>query len=354
MKRAKRSLKSTLCLILAVMFVFTCFTISANAYTTKATGDLDISPSNSAFKSAKNPKYDSTSVTISDSIAAERDINIYHYEAPRTGYYAIYTQGSLDTIGAVFEQQNFLWWTTSYTQIAYADDTSYSPYYRNCLMVVHMDWHEDYYICIRAYATKTGSYTLIIEPNEDKKSLWDGGIWDCNYVDSASANLGLWVDNKQYLTKKQALMNYLWLDGVTCYDYDTGTLIDFPLIKATYDANTAQGIALANTFMSLITCSAPSSFSITATLLGAVIQEVYSASTSTVEELKAEFENKCGITKTLVYLGEHSAYVEYGIQNGMLKETWFSSGSIPCYVTYYYANNDHLLTGYRYCYGSWQ
>ncbi len=38
------------------------------------------------------------------------------YNAPKAGYYAIYTTGTTDTVGKVYEEQNVLLWTTDYCQ----------------------------------------------------------------------------------------------------------------------------------------------------------------------------------------------------------------------------------------------
>ena len=356
MKRLKKGLRSSLCLLLSTVFVFACFLIPASAYTTTTTGEFDISPSKKDFKNAKNPKYTDSTVTISDSISESQEMDIYHFEAPKSGYYAIYTTGSLDTIGAVYEQKNVLFVTTSYDQVAYADDTNYSPYYRNFLMVVKMEWHEDYYICVRAYASLTG--TLVIEPNQDKKNIYTGGVWQCDYLDTSSALLGFWVDRKEYFTKQQALMYYLFLLVGDSFPYKPNG-ITFDMIRQTYNQDIYAAISMASTFFGILTASAPSTLSISVTLLGALVDGVYDVLTTSaaeIDQVKNTIVNLCGISASEPQMiNGNQCSIIFTIQNGLLKETYFSQNSIPVYVSFYSTYNDSnwLLTGSPYCYGSW-
>lgn len=330
------------------MCMLSCFVISVSASTTTTSGSNTISPSDDELKAAKSPTYSGTSERISGSISSSYEMDIYHYEAPTEGYYAIYTTGSLDTVGAVYEHQNVLWWTTSYENVAYSDDGCQSDNYRNCSMVVRMDRGEDFYICVRAYGANTGNYTLVIEPNEDKKASTTGGLWTCDYISNAKANSGVWTTKKNYLTREQALLNYLLLEGIEWTDPDTKEVINFEVIQATYNEDVDKAIELATKLLSKLTKGKPV-VSLSVTLLGNIISEVYSASTETVDELIDIFKEKCGITSTLESIGDGSVTVKFTAQNGMLKKTWFSTFTFNDY----YANNDTLLTGEKYCYGSW-
>lgn len=347
----RRKMKSILCLMLAAVFVFSCLSVSTSAYTTTTTGEYDISPSKSEFQSAKNPKYYNIPTNISDSISQPYELDIYHFEAPCTGYFAIYTTGSLDTIGAVYEENGALFWT-HYDQVAYSDDTNYSPYYRNCLMVVKMKQFEDYYICVRAYASKTGNYTLVIEPNQDKKTSYNGGVW------TSQENIGpddKTIRQKVYLTKSQALLNYLWLIDVD-FETDEQTTLDFEYISETYDEDRAEALSLTNTFMSIAASFVPSPysvpFSITITLLGAVIDCVYEQTTQDLREMLDIFKNECGIVPRLVSLDGMGAIVLYPVEHGLLRITRSSDNSNWCTYTYNQCD-DTLVTGAWYCLGSW-
>ena len=348
----RRKMKSILCLMLAAVFVFLCFSATVNAYTTITSGEYDISPAKSDFKNAKSPKYFTTPATISDSINQSHEMDIFHFEAPVEGYYAIYTTGTLDTIGAVYEENGALFWT-HYDQVAYSDDTNYSPYYRNCLMVVDMDKDEDYYICVRAYASKTGNYTLTIEPNEDKRSLYNGGIWTCQDIGGVSQVFPTFANTseKVYLTKEQALIQYLWLDDVQFTDGETGLTIDYDLIRETYNSDTAAAINLARAFLGLATCFTPPAVSLSVNILSEMINAVYEAATLTQDEIKDEFESKCNIIKTRPTINGASVGVLYTIESGIMIRKM--NTITPTALFYTFDDSNHILTGEPYCYGTW-
>lgn len=93
--------------IISIICILSCLCSSVSAYTTTTSGKNTISPSNSQLNGAKKTKYTSKSKTISDSIGKKYEMDIIHYEAPKAGYYAIYTTGSTDTLGKVYEEENF-------------------------------------------------------------------------------------------------------------------------------------------------------------------------------------------------------------------------------------------------------
>ena len=193
--------------IISIICIFSCLCSSVSAYTTTTSGKETISPSKSQFKKAKNPMYDSKSKTISDSIKNKYEMDIVHYEAQKNGYYAIYTTGNTDTVGKVYEEENFLWWTTEYNvKGATKDDTGVDLNYRH---VLNLDKHEDYYICTRAYNTKTGNYKLVIEPNDDARKSNIGGRWINDSMTFEEKNTEVY--SKTYLTVEQVAIYYAML-----------------------------------------------------------------------------------------------------------------------------------------------
>ena len=147
MKR-KNPLVSLLSLCVAVACLLPCFIISANASVTTTSGTTTIQPTDEQFEAAEDEaEYSATSLSFNISISQSYQMYIYHYEAPASGYYAIYTTGSLDTVGAIFEEQNTLW-ITDYELVEQNDDGCKIDNIRNCSMVVYLDKNENYYICV--------------------------------------------------------------------------------------------------------------------------------------------------------------------------------------------------------------
>ena len=344
MKKSRKFLKSTFCLMLSIICLLLCFAVTASASTTTTSGGNTISPSDDELKAAKNPTYSGTSENIAGAISNSYEMDIYHYEAPYDGYYAVYTIGSLDTVGAVYEHQNFLWWTTSDERVAYTDDGSRISSAVNCAMVVYMDKGEDFYICIRAYSHKTGNYNLIIEPNDDKINSTQGGLWNCDHISDSMANSGTYPTKRNYLTKDQALLNYLLLINEVALDEDNNLEIDFELIRETYNEDVDTAISLATTFVKIL-ARKDTVVKVSASILGHMLSGLYGLLTETTEELKTIFEEKCGIQNP----EQINGVFYYSAQNGLLKESWYSTFTF----NYYYTNNDTLLTGEKYCYGSW-
>ena len=350
MNKFKNAFKSTFSLVLAISFLFSCFSVSANASTTTTSGLRTISPSNGQLKAAKSPTYTSEAEVITAAISKSYEMDIYHYEAPEDGYYAIYTTGALDTVGAVYEHENFLWWTTSYKEVARNDDGNKFDYYLNCSMIVYMERGEDYYICVRAFSSRTGDYKLFIEPNEDKIKSSNGGFWTPNYKLSYKSSNSMKLESRTYLTKDQALLNYLWLDGVEGID-ENGNEIDFELIRETYYEDFALAIEFANILLGSVPSKADAVVSMTTSLLGNSVSMVYEALTDSTDELKKTLEKECGIKKTRKKMNGSSASVDYTVKNGILKESVMVDGRYP--INIYSANNDNILTGVKYEKGTW-
>lgn len=97
-----------------------------------------------------------------------------------------------------------MWWTTEYkVKGSTQDDSGVGLNYRH---VLNLDKYEDYYICTRAYNTKTGNYKLVIEPNDDARKSNVGGRW---INDSATFSEGnTETTSKIYLTAAQVKIYY--------------------------------------------------------------------------------------------------------------------------------------------------
>lgn len=202
----KKSIKRVISLLLCVVYITMGFASPVYAATVTTSGYTTIKPTNAQFESSKSPKYYAVSETISGKIGSKYKMDITHYEAPKEGYYSIYTTGSTDTVGAVFEQQNILWITTEYKEKGFDDDAGSGFNYK---MVVDLDMFEDYYICTRGYSTKTGSYNLVIEPNLDRLTSSSGGKWINDHIDWSTVSFGgIETISKDYYTAEQVKLYY--------------------------------------------------------------------------------------------------------------------------------------------------
>lgn len=169
------------------------------AYKVSTSGTKDIRSEPAGFQKARNnPMYKSKTQTINGSIAKTYQQEIFHYECQEGGYYAFYTTGGLDTVGALYEEENNLFGTVTEYKFRDKNDDKYSGV-NNFGIVAKLDKYEDYFVCVRGYGAKTGSYTLKIEPNEDKISHKNYGVWDSKYAPASAINSKVWVQKKIYL-----------------------------------------------------------------------------------------------------------------------------------------------------------
>lgn len=190
---------------LLIVVISSCMFMETLAYTYTGKSDYrTISPSKSQFKSAKSPRYSSNYQTISNcSISEKYDVNLHHYEAPMEGYYKVYSTGSTDTVGTIFEEENFLFFTTDYERITKVSDDDGEKL--NFKLVTYFDYEEDYYIGVRCYGQKTGKYNLKIEPNDDLVYSNYGGVWYNNNSDDIGTR------KKEYLNPAQVKEYYQML-----------------------------------------------------------------------------------------------------------------------------------------------
>lgn len=286
---------------------------ASNYYLTKATAtSSQIEVSTSVLNKAKdNAKKYGSEFTNSAYISNEYDLHIYHFEAPKGGYYSFYTTGTTDTVIKVYEHQNFLWWTTKYLDRGMNDDGCRIDRRTNACFVLELTKDEDYYICVRAYGTQKGQYTLRVEGNEDKTnytlshgkySHWEktGTSWTSALAQSMGAAS---TYAKTYLTKDEVALFYWSLTSkYDIVDPKTGKVYTFDGLRDEYKKSTADGIAYFNTILSLLTTFAPNGVGAVATVVGFVISYAYEASTKTKEQMQKVLEDKCG-----AHRGYHSA-----------------------------------------------
>ena len=339
MKKIKKIICSVLMVVLVVLSLNG---TSVMGYYSIGRGDTkSIDPSNNQFKSAKSKVFDIKSVYISGNIKEKYGLEIFHYKAPESGFYIVYTTGSLDTVGKVYEEQNVLW-TANYDEVASNDDGYYLNHGTNCAMVVKMDKGEDYYICIRAYNTKTGTYGLNIAPNEDMIYSNKGGIWVLDEAGTTDFNKGYYLCEKQYLTKEQVIFLYWTLDQASQKSVkEAGYSVE--VLREKYKKNLSEAIKYGNAIASLMVKNTVTSLN--QEILTVILEKEYAEVSD--EEMKTKLVKLCGVNHDVVS-GKWTA------KCGLVAERWWKLTSMKMYNYKYYGNNSTTLTGKEYYYGKWK
>ncbi len=303
------------------------------------------------------------------------DLHIYHFEAPKGGFYNFYTTGSTDTMIKVYEHQNFMWWTTGYKDRGINDDGCKIASNANASYVLELDKDEDYYICVRGWNTRTGGYTLHVEGNQDKTDItlshgnykrWDktGTSWDASWAQAWGAPA---IYAKTYLSKEEVILFYWALTS----DYEiidpvTGKKFSVEGLYNEFKQSTSQAISDINTLLSLITAipKVPDALGTTATVAGLILDIGYNASTTTKDEMKQILTDKCGAKRTY-YSSSYSNgkyYITETIEasHGLCIENTFTSSTnyetgftwtfdAKNYSTY----DDNVRVGVKYEKGDW-
>lgn len=91
----------------------------------------------------------------SGSIAFANDLDYFKFTATKTGTYTIVSEGTMDTQGYLYN--------SSKSQLAYNDDGNGNLQFKLSYALVK---GQSYYIMVRGYSTRTGSYQLRITPPE--------------------------------------------------------------------------------------------------------------------------------------------------------------------------------------------
>lgn len=321
---------------------------NAEAYTMATSGLSNIEPTNNDFKKAKSPMYVNKTQSIYGKISSSYKMNIYHYECQEGGYYQVYTTGALDTVGAIYEEENFLFSSPSYERRAYNDIGNITGV-DNCSMVIKMDKYEDYYACVRAYGNKTGSYTLNIEPNQDKTWHKKYGVWTSKYMPNSAAYTGVWTNRKIYITKEQAILYYWMLDPATTIECGS-TNYTIRQLKTLYKGNPSKVVSIVSTALSSAVGATSNTLGITVSIVGLFLSESLASSKSANEIMREKLVNICGVKQKAnakTWSGKWSS------TSGMLiKETY--TGIIGQLYTYSYSKfNGTVLTGEKWYYGKW-
>ena len=336
-----------LILVFAMLFQSTAYAYTV--YIGEGNGATSFSTTKKNFKNAKSPMYTKKSQTIEGKITEKYYQDMYHYECQEGGYYSFYTTGKTDTVGALFEEQNFLMYL-SYDRVSDGDDR-FIVGDKNFGIVADLDKYEDYYILVRGYGSNTGKYTLNIEPNEDKVFHTKSGVWKCDKMPNSAAALKIWTSKKVYLTKEQTVLYYNMLTpGQTI----SNGKISYNLsqMQALYnkDKTTATNFAI-TAVSSLIGVATKSKVvSLSASFLGFLLSEAVSNSSSESKALtiQKKIRNACGLRPNF---NASTQVTTYPILKGLCAKQYFNTNS---YVWEYLGVSEQdIIKGEKWYVGKW-
>lgn len=346
--------KLSVIFILSVLFlVLVVVGLSTVSAAGNGSDNTIIQPTDKQFKAAKDPVYSSTNQTIYSSYSGT--IKIFHYKAPSSGYFTFYTTGTLDTVGAVFEHNSFLFFSSWYDEVGYNDD-SYYDYYtnrtNNFKIVVKLDKNEDYYVCVRGYGSNTGSFTLKIIPTLDKISSNTGGTWsNSKTIDSTY--------QKQYYTRQQVELAYQSLSNQATRNLIKNHYIDKGIVGTLNELNSMFGLTFSMVPMPTYVSAG---LAITQSILQAIIDSVY-ANNSDIAEMLAGFEDKGNVCIETTYVNGHPATVYIASYGVVVSDslymyyipTEYGGGyTIPITSKSFERYTSTLLKGISYEKGSWK
>jgi len=185
---------------------------------------MEVNAWGSTFSTASDR--DIGSVTYSYLSAGE--INMFHYEVAYNGKgaYNIYTTGTTDTYGYLYERNGI--WPFEHYDLVEADDDDGAGY--NFRIEEDLDNYEDYYVKVRGYSTSTtGGYYLYFQKNLDSLYSTSGGEWNQN---SQYSEWNVNIDKIRYYTADQISTYYLSMDTNVAYALQQAILqggVDFAL-----------------------------------------------------------------------------------------------------------------------------
>jgi len=302
--------------VLTVAILLMSIIIPSSATTYKTLGNTTIEPSKSSFRDARKTVYSRLIETISDSIGSAYDTHIYHYRAPRSGDYIIYTEGSTDTVGRVFYETTFDWKPIC-TSIDDVSGTNRSTS-NNFFVKLNLTAGEDYYIAIRGYGSRTGSYKLHIEPYRDKCVSSIGAYW-LNYNRTAYVDD---VYSVEYYTPEQCAF---------LYDFVTSQAVR-KLIKNYWTSMGTEAIVWESIQEGMVAVSWADTVgafeeipgaSAVISIFGAIVDKICEAifeDTGEEAELLGQIDKCCGLieTKVKTVVNGRTAYgTVYSCQSGM-------------------------------------
>ncbi len=338
---------------LFIFFSFWVFVFVLVSIGVHAEDKTSIEPSNGEFERVKDLVFTGSWEEVRG-YSESGSITIFHYKAQGTGYYAIYSTGNTDTVGRVFKQEKFLWWSTSYKPLTdsvddYTNNNSTTNY--NFKIIVEFNKGEDYYIGVRAYGSKSGNYSLIIEPNDDAISSDAGGVWKSNTVTygavAAGKNMG--VISKTYYTKEQVKIMYQLIRNEITNALIHNYYISEGAIGVLERLNEIGGVYISIIPLPYVT-GVLSSF--TDLLFTETINQIFYMDINEMREMLVKLNEVCGAGYVVdVTNGADIYYCDHGL---LIEENGFVFDKVKKITKEYYVWDSDKLYGVKYDAGTWK
>lgn len=348
---------------------------SSTYYSDTGIGDYrTIDLSEKQLKNARSncTEYSAGNLSLSGSIGSKYKFNVYKIKASTDGYYTFYTTGSLDTVSKLYKQKKILFINAGFEEVdnAYNDDGFYLGNGLNTKQTIYLNGGSIYYFAVRAYNAKTGSFTLNVEPNEDKKyaysstNTWsfsngpfdvmtyDGSYMsyttDMFYFDKDATLLLAWFSCPS--TDKTALVSELRSRGINISSYTPEKLFN------ELNKNQSKVVAAINTVLGAVGlipgagvyCFAASTI---VTAFDFLINENSKSLTDFYEDV---LRDVCGAKEVVNTRTRTSKWnVNYGL---VVRKTWCNT--IFLNTNYYYStysgNLNDIIKGRIYDTGTWK
>lgn len=203
-----------------------------------------------------------------------------------------------------------------------------------------LDAGEDYYICVRAYNNKIGSYTLHAEMNQDKMMKKAYGYNKCTSTvrkDYGSASNYHGVSSKTYFTKTEVIFLYWTLDPACQKKVGIEAKNLYKEFKRSY----SSALSWLGRFYSYL----PTSYDgIAANVLWEIFDIAFENSKIEPYDMMKLPVEKCGVN-----CGDKV----WTSRSGLLVTETFYSRRIPSYEESFSANNDSVFKGDKGAKGSW-
>ncbi|MBE0700585.1 MAG: hypothetical protein IH571_02750 [Acholeplasmataceae bacterium] len=172
------------------------------------TGPRAIEPTSTEFNNAKNTLYSlGANYTRTTTNGSYR---LFYYKTEGQGAYNIFTTGTTDTVGALFEQKYS--WGTATTHVGEDDDSGAGLNFR---IEKDLKANKNYFVGVRGYDTRSGTYTLRMEKNVDAAQADSGGQWVQNSTYVGRDHVGYSQESaviRTFYTHAQTVFYYFMLE----------------------------------------------------------------------------------------------------------------------------------------------
>ena len=404
-----RKLKRIIIMICTTFFVVLLFQVGTHAagndfltYSGTQSGiDMGFDTMNEARNNCYTYELPNSSGVIASNatITKAYDFHIYKIHINDTGYYSFYTTGDSDTMIRVYREKMILWWMDSFPAIGdTVDDGSRADSNKlNAVKVQDITLSGYYYVVVRLYSSRTGKYTLHVEPNRDliyigdyvengnvKNNKYNVHLWDKQHLTFGESLSQVWLSEKMYYTTEETLL-YYWLMAHSLQNMEIDItelinskmsdtswaminnyvnsevvnsklryFIDAENILKVYDINTDIAVGISSFIMGLCGPEGKVASFFYSTILE-IFDQVVSMKPSLVNSFFEKIGKECQIKTRLTSLSKEGLTSIMTTERNLCVERWFTNTLTMqySYSVSSYSKNETLIYGQEYTDGIW-